>query len=170
MMGVPMSTESPSHIPQLAPGLPPRGDWEPVNDHCAIARTLGVVSTRTAFLIMREAFYGATRFDQFAERAQVSEPVAAARLRELTEAGLLEKVPYREPGQRTRYEYQLTDQGADLLPTLLALFDWGERWLFPNGARIGFNHAGCGAPVHAVIACEAGHPVSAAQIEITRRR
>jgi DNA-binding HxlR family transcriptional regulator len=165
-----MSAEPNTHTLQRAPGVAPREEWPPVNDHCAIARTLGVVSTRTAFLIMREAFYGATRFDQFAERAQISEPVAAARLKELTEEGLLEKVPYREPGQRTRYEYRLTEKGADLLPALMALFDWGDRWLFEDGARIGFSHAGCGAPVHAVMACEDGHPVSAEQIAITRRR
>ena len=53
-------------------------------------------------MILREAFYGATRFEEFVERAGISEPVAAARLRELTAEGLLEKVPYREPGQRTR--------------------------------------------------------------------
>ncbi len=165
-----MSLDSNSHALQFSPGYPPREHWPPVNDQCAIARTLGVVSTKTAFLILREAFYGATRFDQFAERAQISEPVAATRLKELTEEGLLEKAPYREPGQRTRYEYQLTDKGADLLPALMALFDWGDRWLFENGARIGFDHAGCGAPVHAVMACENGHPVSGDQIEITRRR
>ncbi len=51
---------------------------------------------------MREAFYGTTRFDDFAERVGISEPVAAARLRELVDEGLLEREDYREPGQRTR--------------------------------------------------------------------
>ncbi len=165
-----MSVDISPHALHNAPGLAPRESWPPINDHCAIARTLGVVSTRTAFLILREAFYGATRFEQFAERAQISEPVAAARLKELTEAGLLAKVPYREPGQRTRSAYELTEKGADLLPVLVALFDWGDRWVLEKGARIGLNHADCGAPVHAVLACEAGHPVSTDTIEITRRR
>jgi DNA-binding HxlR family transcriptional regulator len=165
-----MSVETTPHALHPGAGLAPRESWPPINDHCAIARTLGVVSTRTAFLILREAFYGATRFEQFAERAQISEPVAAARLKELTEAGLLTKVPYREPGQRTRSAYELTDKGADLLPVLVALFDWGDRWLFDPGARIGLNHAGCGAQVHAVLACEAGHRVPADDVEITRRR
>lgn len=165
-----MSVETHPHALHAAPGLAARESWPPVNDQCAIARTLGVLSTRSAFLILREAFYGATRFEQFAERAQVSEPVAAARLRELTQEGLLAKVPYREPGQRTRSAYELTDKGAELLPALLALFDWGDRWQFEHGARIGFNHAGCGAPVHAVLACEQGHPVAPEAIEITRRR
>jgi DNA-binding HxlR family transcriptional regulator len=150
--------------------MPPRETWPPINDSCAIVRTLSVVSTRTAFLVLREAFYGATRFEQFADRAQISEPVTAARLKELAREGLLAKVPYREPGQRTRYEYNLTEKGADLLPTLMALFDWGDRWMFADGARIRFTHAGCGAPVHAVLACDDGHPVARSDIEITRNR
>ena len=164
------TTPPSAHTLKLATGLPERASWPAVNDSCGIARTLGVVSTRTAFLILREAFYGATRFEEFAQRAQISEPVAAARLKELTAEGLLEKVPYREPGQRTRSAYRLTEAGSDLLPTLLALFDWGDRWRFEDGARIGFKHAGCGSPVHAVIACEHGHPVTAEEIEVSRRR
>jgi DNA-binding HxlR family transcriptional regulator len=164
-----MSAETPNTL-AFAQRMPPRESWTPVNDQCPITRTLDVISTRSAFLVLREAFYGATRFDQFAERAQISEPVAAARLKELTQAGLLEKVPYREPGQRTRYAYQLTEKGADLLPTLIALFSWGDRWAFDDGAGLALTHAGCGAPVHAVLACEDGHPVSAEQIEVSPRR
>lgn len=80
--------------------LDPREGW--VAERCPIARTLEVVSTKSAFLILREAFYGTTRFDDFAKRAQVSDPVAAARLSELVEEGLLAREPYQEPGQRTR--------------------------------------------------------------------
>jgi DNA-binding HxlR family transcriptional regulator len=164
-----MSIGSPPHTLRHGAGVPDRETWHDVNAHCAIARTLGVISTRTAFLLLREAFYGATRFEQFTRRAEVSEPVAAARLRELTEAGLLEKVPYREPGQRTRSAYQLTDQGADLLPALAALWDWGDRWTEGRETRIGFAHTGCGAPVHAALVCEQGHQVPAEEIEISRR-
>ena len=85
---------------RLTGTLDPRDSWSA--DRCTIARALDVVSTRSAFLILREAFYGTTRFDDFAERAQISEPVAAVRLRELVEQGLLAREDYREPGQRTR--------------------------------------------------------------------
>ena len=98
-------------------------------------RSLDVVSTRSAFLILREAFYGTTRFDDFAKRARISEPVAAARLRELVDAGLLEREDYREPGQRTRQRYKLTEKGADLFPVLAALIQWGNRWLDEAAAR-----------------------------------
>ncbi|MGH2884257.1 MAG: winged helix-turn-helix transcriptional regulator, partial [Solirubrobacteraceae bacterium] len=81
-----------------------------------MAKALQVLSTRSALLIMREAFYGTTRFDDFAERVGISQPVAAARLRELVDEGLLEREDYREPGQRTRQRYRLTEKGADLFP------------------------------------------------------
>ena len=131
-----------------------------------MARALDVVSSRSALLILREAFYGTTRFDDFAERVGISEPVAAARLRELVEAGLLEREPYREPGQRTRMAYRLTDKGADLLPALVALMQWGDRWLQPAGAPVVLRHGGCEAAVHARLCCEDGHEVSSDDLEL----
>jgi DNA-binding HxlR family transcriptional regulator len=148
--------------------LAPREDW--VIERCPMAATLDILSTRSAFLILREAFYGATRFEQFVQRTQISEPVAAARLRELTDAGLLDREPYRDPGQRTRSEYHLTDKGADLAPTLIALMDWGDRWGIDGGARVELRHSGCGAPVHAELRCTDGHEVQAAEIELGLKR
>ncbi|MFS4092746.1 winged helix-turn-helix transcriptional regulator [Streptomyces sp. AF1A] len=87
-----------------------------------------IVGTRAVLLIMREAFFGTRRFDDFAKRVGIGEPAAAARLKELTAAGLLERVPYREPGQRTRHAYQLTAKGRDFLPVLVALRRWGDAW------------------------------------------
>src|ERR1700736_3649079 len=92
--------------------LDPREAW--TADRCTLAGALEVVSTRSAFLILREAFYGTTRFDHFAQRVGISEPVTAARLRELVDDGLLEREDYRDPGQRTRQRYRLTEMGADL--------------------------------------------------------
>ena len=97
---------------RLTGSLEPREGWKA--ERCTIAKALDVVSTRSAFLILREAFYGTTRFDDFAERVGISEPVTAARLRELVDEGLLEREDYREPGQRTRQRYRLTEKGADL--------------------------------------------------------
>ena len=82
---------------------------------------------------MREAFYGATRFEEFVRRAELSEPAASARLHELVEHGLLELEPYREPGQRTRNRYLLTEKGADLFPVIVSLMQWGNRWLSDTG-------------------------------------
>ena len=102
-------------------------DDETPLDGCPISRALAVVGNRSVMLILREAYYGTTRFDDFAKRVGIAESMAAARLRDLVEAGLLDRRPYQEPGQRTRYEYVLTEAGADLLPVVLGLGRWGEK-------------------------------------------
>jgi DNA-binding HxlR family transcriptional regulator len=145
--------------------LDPRGGWEA--KRCPIAKALTVVGTRSAFVLLREAFYGTTRFDDFAERAALSEAVTAARLRELTEAGLLDRRPYRQSGQRTRYEYQLTEMGADLFPALAALFQWGDRWLAPAGVEL--RHHDCGGAVHAELRCADGHQVAVSDLDLAMK-
>src|ERR1035438_6807587 len=112
------------------------------NAACPIAGAIDVVGARSAFLLLREAFYGTTRFDDFAERVGISQPVAAARLRELVSDGLLAREPYREAGQRTRMQYRLTEKGAGLFPALAALMQWGDRWLGPAGVEL--RHRDCG--------------------------
>src|SRR5580704_17793068 len=153
-----------AHTVRLSGPLYPRDRWKATA--CSMARALDVVSSRSALLIMREAFYGTARFDDFAERVGVSEPVAAARLRELVEDGLLEREPYREPGQRTRMSYRLTDKGADLLPVLVALMQWGDHWLQPAGPPVILRHRECGESVHAQLSCAAGHQVSTDDLEL----
>jgi DNA-binding HxlR family transcriptional regulator len=131
-----------------------------------MARALDVVSSRSALLILREAFYGTTRFEEFAERVGISEPVAAARLKELVDDGLMTREPYRDPGQRTRMGYQLTDKGAELLPVLVALMQWGDRWLAPDGPPVVLRHTDCGEHVRAELRCAAGHPAPAGELEL----
>lgn len=144
--------------------LDPRSSWKA--DRCSIAAALDVVSTRSAFLLLREAFYGTTRFDDFAERAAISEPVAAARLRELVEQGMLEREPYREPGQRTRHRYTLTPKGADLFPVLVALMQWGDRWLDEQEGAVHLRHHGCGERVGLELRCAAGHEVDVHDLDL----
>jgi DNA-binding HxlR family transcriptional regulator len=155
------------HALHLTGQLEPRGSWKA--ERCTIARSLDVVPTRSAFLILREAFYGTTRFADFAERVGVSEPVAASRLRELVDHGLLEREDYREPGQRTRQSYQLTDKGAELFPVLVALMQWGDRWLDEDGGPVQLTHRSCGEPVELQLRCLAGHEVDPAQLDLARR-
>jgi DNA-binding HxlR family transcriptional regulator len=142
----------------MADLLDERDGWSMTN--CSIARTLDIVGTKSAMLIMREAFFGTRRFDDFARRVGIGEPATAARLRELAAAGLLERVPYQEPGQRTRYEYRLTPKGRDLLPVIVALRQWGDSWAAGDtGPSVVVRHRNCGAPVHAVLECDLGHAV-----------
>ena len=159
------ATSRPEHAVRLTGPLSPRGGWQASG--CSVARALDVVSSKTALLILREAFYGTTRFDDFASRVGISEPVAAARLRELVAAGMLEREPYQEPGQRTRLAYRLTEKGADLLPVLVALMQWGDKWLQPAGPRVALHHASCGEVVHAELRCAEGHPVGEGEIDLT---
>jgi DNA-binding HxlR family transcriptional regulator len=152
---------------QMTGALEPRDGWRA--DRCPMAHALDVVRTRSAFLVLREAFYGATRFEEFAARTGLSEPVTAARLRELTDEGLLEREPYQEPGQRTRRLYRMTEKGADLLPALVALMQWGDKWVLPGGARVEIRHQECGSAVHAELRCEHGHEVGRNELELARR-
>jgi DNA-binding HxlR family transcriptional regulator len=156
------------HALRLTGPLEPRDTW--TAERCTIARALEVISTRSSFLILREAFYGATRFDDFVKRARISEPVAAERLRELVAQGLLEREDYREPGQRTRRRYRLTDKGADLFPALVALMQWGDRYLDDRGGPVELRHRDCGEPVAVRLTCAAGHEVTPDELDLAARR
>jgi DNA-binding HxlR family transcriptional regulator len=155
------------HALRMTGSLEPRSGW--TADRCTIAKALDTIPTRSAFLILREAFYGTTRFDDFAERVGISEPVTAARLRELVDNGLLEREDYREPGQRTRQRYRLTEKGAELFPALVALMQWGDRWLDDRGGPVELRHRDCGEPVAVELRCAAGHSVGPDDLELARR-
>ena len=104
--------------------MPLRSDWS--EDRCAIARSLDVVGDPWVMLIIRQALSGARRYDQFREQLRVADNVLSRRLHALVDAGLLERSAYRD-GNRTRFEYLLTEAGADLLPVINALVLWGEK-------------------------------------------
>lgn len=144
-----------------------RDSWSATD--CSMAAALEVVGRRASMLLLREAFYGAHRFDEFARRTQLSDKITAARLRELVEEGLLERRPYHVAGQRSREDYHLTEKGMDLLPALIGLMQWGDRWVRPDGGRIALTHTGCGSPVSAQVRCAEGHSASAQTIDVARR-
>ncbi len=139
---------------------------------CPIERALERVGTRSAMILVREVFYGGRRFDDLTRSTGLSEAVAAKRLKQLVQDGLLAQQPYREPGARTRYEYVLTDRSRELFALLVALADWGMQ--FDSGHESGpgadhgsveFLHAGCGARLSVAVRCEAGHDVVPGQAE-----
>ena len=94
--------------------------------NCSIARTLDLVGDRWAFLILREAHNGVTRFETFRDRLGIARNILTARLTALVDAGILERVPYQEEGSRTRWSYELTSAGQDLKLVLAALQQWGD--------------------------------------------
>lgn len=141
-------------------------DGRPVGRYCPMERALDVLKARSAVLVLREAFYGATRFEEFSARTGLSEATAAGRLRELVGAGLLDKRPYREPGQRRRDEYVLTEAGSELMPALFALLQWANRHA-PPPYPPALHHDGCGQPVTIEARCAAGHLVDADGLTVT---
>ena len=103
-------------------------------EDCSLVRALGVVGERWTMLLLRQAFYGVTRFDDMQAQLGVSRKVLAERLGHMVNDGLLARVPYRNGAQRTRHEYQLTEKGQDLATVLVALMQWGDRHMpHPDG-------------------------------------
>jgi len=129
--------------------------------NCSIARTLQVVGEKWTLLILRESFYGATRFEQFHRVLQCPRNLLSERLALLVDEGIFERSEYREPGSRARMEYRLTDTGRELMHILLALQEWGDRHKAdPEGPPVVARHVGCGSPLHVTMACEKGHVVT----------
>lgn len=137
--------------------LADREAWSPIGE-CAVEKTMAVLGTKSAMLIMREAYYGTTRFDDFARRVGITKAATSARLVELVELGLLTRRRYQEPGQRSRDEYVLTEAGVDFMPVVWSLFQWGQRHL-PGRHRLRLTHQGCDGDARVEIRCTEGHPI-----------
>jgi len=147
---------------KLSERLADRARWTAA-DWCPMEHALQLIGTRSAMVLLREVFWGARRFDDLVSRAGVTEQIAAKRLRQLVDAGLLEKQPYRQPGQRTRYEYVLTDRGEELFPVLVSLIEFGRLLQGESGA-MELVHDGCGAAVVPQVRCTEGHDVPDADV------
>jgi DNA-binding HxlR family transcriptional regulator len=100
---------------------------------CPIARTTDLVGDWWTPMVMREAFLGTRRFDEFQEALSLSRGVLAQRLGRLVEEGLLERRLYQE--HPPRHEYVLTDKGRAFYPVLAAMWRWGADWLWEEGAE-----------------------------------
>jgi DNA-binding HxlR family transcriptional regulator len=134
------------------------------DENCSIKGTLEIVGEKWSLLVLREAFFGIRRFDDFHRALGCARNLLSERLAKLVDQGVLERVAYQEPGQRRRHEYHLTEKGLDLQPALVALMQWGDRWTAdPDGPSVEVLHRGCGAAVNAVLACEHGHSTLAPQ-------
>jgi DNA-binding HxlR family transcriptional regulator len=139
-------------------GRPEALDWS--IDNCTVQRALQVVGDRWSFVVLREVYNGVRRFDDMRARTAIPRQVLSDRLGRLVDEDLLRRHPYREEGQRARYEYRLTTKGFDLYPVLVALNDWGSRYYAdPEGSPLVFTHRDCGAEIHARLECAAGHTV-----------
>jgi DNA-binding HxlR family transcriptional regulator len=132
---------------------------------CSVAGTLAVVGEKWSLLVLREAFLGVRRFADFQRILGAPRAVLTDRLATLVEQGVLRREPYQAEGERQRHEYRLTQKGIDLYPTLVALMEWGDRYLDSGGA-MDLHHRDCGAPVHLTLTCDDGHTLGDAR-EVT---
>src|SRR5215831_10612591 len=120
--------------------------------NCSIAKTLDVVGEWWTLLILRDAMRGTRRFDDFAESLGLARSVLTARLRKLTEAGILDRQQYSQ--HPPRYEYRLTDRGRALFPVIVALMRWGDDWEHePAGPPTVLVHDTCGQVIQPVLTC-----------------
>ncbi|WP_420469906.1 winged helix-turn-helix transcriptional regulator [Brevundimonas sp. FT23042] len=127
--------------------------WESLSQEpCSIARTSAVIGDRWTVLILREAFTGARRFDDFQNALGISRTIVTDRLTLLAREGVLQRIAYQD--RPVRYEYRLTDKGRELHAVLLAMFRWGDRHYGGEaGAPLTLRHTACGHDFHAVSTC-----------------
>ena len=125
---------------------------------CSVAQCLEVVGEWWSMLIVRDAFMGITRFDDFQRSLGISRNILQQRLLSLVDSGVLQKVPYSD--RPLRHEYRLTDKGLDLWPVLTAMRLWGDRHAAPEGPPIQVVHKACDHLTQGVLICEhCGEPL-----------
>lgn len=117
--------------------------------HCSLARVADIIGDKWTLLILRDAMFGLRSFSQFQKNLGVARNILADRLERLVEHGILEKAPIR-PGVE-RYEYRLSASGKELLPILVAMLQWGDKWIFGNeGEPLRLIDREYGAPLQSV--------------------
>ena len=131
--------------------------------NCSVARSLEVVGEWWTMLIVRDAFLGVRRFEDFQKRLGIARNVLTTRLERLVEEGVLERRRYQERPER--HEYRLTEKGRNLYPVLVALMQWGDRWSPPpGGPPVVLSHHGHEA--HPVLACaDCGEPLDPREMQ-----
>jgi len=133
---------------------------------CAVANTVEMVNDAWAVLILRDAFLGVRRFDEFVDDLGIARNVLTDRLERLVANGMMETRLYQE--RPPRHEYRLTEQGKDLFDVLMTLWSYGERWkppAAPNRQKV--IHVACGQEAHAVAHCgQCGERLSRRDVRI----
>ena len=100
-------------------------------DQCPIARTTDLLGDWWTPMVMRSAFFGCRRFEEFQSTLGVSRTTLTQRLNRLVDEGMLERVPYRT--NPVRHEYRATVKGGDFFDVIAAMWTWGDRWMFDGG-------------------------------------
>src|ERR1700728_2026798 len=135
---------------------------------CSVARTLEIVGEKWALLAVREVFLGTRRFDEMVRRTGAPRDTMTARLKTLVAAGVLERRAISE--HPPRFEYRLTPAGVDLYPVIVALMQWGDRYLSEGAAPPMVLTHHCGHALGAVTACSScGEAIQARDARPTPR-
>lgn len=107
--------------------------------NCSLSKALNLIGEGWTILILREAFFGSRRFEDFQKHLGIARNILTARLKKLVDAGILERVPIKQGAKRC--EYRLTEMGRDLYPTLITMTQWGDRWMHAQtGVPMRFLH------------------------------
>jgi DNA-binding HxlR family transcriptional regulator len=122
-------------------------------ENCAIARSSAVLGERWVWVILRQAFNGARRFEDFHRGIGLARNVLSERLTNLVEHGILERRPYAGHPTRSFHEYRLTDKGRALFPVYAALMQWGNEWTDLPAPPVDMLHKPCGQRVTARVVC-----------------
>ena len=121
--------------------------------HCSVANTAELIGDRWTVLILRDAFLGVRRFDEFQKDLDIARNILTDRLEMLVETGILTTRLYED--RPPRFEYRLTDKGRDLYDVLVAMWRWGDRWQAPAEKFLRtLFHVDCGSVTNGVMRCE----------------
>jgi len=141
-------------------------DWRTADlAGCPLMGALDIVGKPWTLVVLREAFNGVRRFEDFQQHLGLSRSLLSRRLAEMTADGLLERVPYREKSARTRHEYLPTDKALGLYPVLVGLMDWGERYV-PGSVPVRLLDRRTGEPLVAALVTEGTPSCPPAHVEV----
>lgn len=129
---------------------------------CTVARTIELVGDQWSQMIIHELFLGSNRFDQLERYTRISPHLLSQRLKRLESLQIVKRLTYSDHSKR--FEYKLTEKGRDLWPVVIALKNWGDRWLEEGGEdkQIVLTHTTCGHETTPHLTCpKCGDPIDA---------
>ncbi|MCW2787560.1 MAG: hypothetical protein JWP74_4077 [Marmoricola sp.] len=124
---------------------------ELADEYCSITRPLVVLGDRWTLLILKQSFAGVRRFNAFQSVLGISRSRLQNRLDRLVEHEILVK---QKSDEGAHEEYRLTDKGFDIYPILMALRDWGDAYMAPDGPPVLYQHRDCGGEAHVHLECD----------------